>query len=459
MDIHSHSFCRIDYIKLVLFVKAIMAIPKEIHIKNNSLPDEPGIYFMKDKTGVVVYIGKATSLKKRVTSYFTKAHDKRIAEMVSKISAIDYIETPTVIEALVLEANQIRKFQPYYNVRQRDDKSFLYLGITNEDFPRPLFYRGLELERMEIDPFKLELSTKAKKKFIALFGPYTSGHSLRVALDLVRKIIPWSVCQPGEKRPCFYHQIKKCPGVCVGSISKSDYRKIIKNLILFFEGRKGKLIRDLEKQMKKLSTEHEFEEAAILRNKIFSLNHIQDVSLITGDDELPYTKEPGGMIDLEGRIEGYDISLISGTAAVGSMVVFKEGKPSKKDYRKFRIKTIEGTNDVAMMQEVIERRLRRAANFPNAWPLPELMVIDGGLGQVNIVREVLDDKGVDIPIVGIAKGYMRKQDRLVFDKGSDELRRLAEVAKPLFQRVRDEAHRFAIKYHKQVRGKKFIPNK
>ncbi len=428
-------------------------IPKNIKIKNRKLPDEPGVYFYYDKNGELLYIGKATSLKNRVGSYFTKAHDNRISQLVAKIAKIDYIITPTVIEALVLEANQIKAHQPPFNILQRDDKSFLYLVLTNEDFPKPLLMRGLELEHLGINPFDKELSAKAKKKFLAVYGPYTSGYSLKKALDYIRKIIPWSDCEPPEissrSRPCFYRHIRRCPGVCNGEISKSDYRKIIRQLMLFFDGKKTQLVKKLELEMKKASKERRFEEAAGLRNKIFALKHIQDVAFITREDvELPVVKlREESLINLEGRIEAYDISNISGTSAVGSMVVFEEGRPAKDQYRKFKIKTVKGANDTAMMQEVMRRRLKRN------WPLPELMVIDGGKGQINAVQEILRELQIEVPIIGIAKGFDRKQDRLVFDHENYELARVAKRGKEIFQKARDEAHRFAVKYHRELRSK------
>jgi len=436
-------------------------ISSNIKIKNQTLPDFPGVYFFYDKNQNLLYIGKATSLKKRVSSYFSKAHDRRIAEMVSQIARIDYLETPTVIEALVLEANQIKAKSPKYNILERDDKSFLYLTISNEDFPRPILYRGLDLEKLEINPFDRHLSTKAKKYFLAVFGPYTSGSALRKSLDIIRKIIPWSDCRPpavtGKTKACFDVHIGRCPGVCSGAIEKKAYRKIIRNLILFFEGKKNSLIVSLKKDMKKAAAEKRFEEAGKIRNKIFALEHIQDVAVISREDsELPFAKLKDVSFDLRGRIEAYDISNISGTSAVGSMVVFEDGQPDKKSYRKFKIKTVKGANDTAMLEEVLRRRLLRAEKQPGAWPLPEVFVIDGGEGQVNRANQILEEFKIKIPVIGLAKGFDRKQDRLVFKANDKELAQLATSGKELFQQVRDEAHRFAVKYHRQLRGRKFI---
>lgn len=441
--------------------KVVAMIPPSIVIKNGALPDNPGVYFYYDVKGELLYIGKATSLKKRVGSYFTKAHDARIGELVHRIARIDYIEVPTVIEALVLEANQIRAHQPPYNVLQRDDKSFLYLCITNEDFPKPVLLRGLDLERMDIRPFSKELSPKARQKFLAVFGPYTSGRSLRTALDLVRKTIPWSTCTPPASpgvKPCFDAQIGKCPGVCTGAISKRAYRAIIRQLVMFFSGDKDKLLRQLRRDMTAAAKEKRFEDAAALRNRVFALEHIHDVSLIIKDD-VPSTVHHApstGFIDINGRLEAYDIAHTSGTSNVASMVVFEDGKPLKSAYRKFRMKSFEGSNDVGAMEEVLRRRLQRAVTSATTWPLPELMIIDGGEVQVERVQRVLDEFGFRVPIVGIAKGFDRKQDRLVYDTTNKELQRVVTTFKEVLQHARDEAHRFAGSYHRVLRSKRSL---
>ncbi len=438
-------------------------IPPFIHILNGELPDTPGVYFYYDLNDRLLYIGKATSLKKRVGSYFTKAHNGRIADLVANIARIDYVQTPTVIEALVLESNHIRKNQPPYNILSRDDKSFLYLCITNEDFPKPVLFRGLDLERMGIQPFTKTLSPVAKKKFLAVFGPYISSRSLRTALDLVRRSIPWSTCEYQEGgRPCFDAQIGRCPGVCIGAISKKDYRKIIRQLIQFFEGKKTSIVKQMMKEMKRAALAKDFELAAGLRNKINALEHVNDVALITREDDWSVQSEvsppamgesEGAFINVLGRVEAYDIANISGTSNVASMVVFENGQPNKAAYRKFKIKSFDGANDVAAMEEVLRRRLNRITTSPTTWPAPDIMVIDGGEGQVNRVKEVLADLGFAIPIIGIAKGFDRKQDRLVYDESNPELRRIAESSKEILQRARDEAHRFAGAYHRVLRSR------
>jgi excinuclease ABC subunit C len=414
-------------------------IQAAIKIKNGELPDTPGVYLMKDAKGKIIYVGKATSLKRRVSSYFTRPRDERISQMVSEIRSIDYIQKPTAIEALILEANLIKYYFPPYNVKDKDNKSFLYLVITKEDFPRPLLIRGTEL------------GDDAPKKYKAVFGPYTSPRSLRAALDLIRKAIPWSTCTPGQKRPCFYVHLKQCPGVCVGEISKKDYGKIIRDLIKFFEGKKDVILKDYKKQMKAASKAKRFEEAGELRDRIYFFEHIQDIAILKReDDHVDHIREGEAPVNIFGRIEGYDISNISGTSTVSSMVVFEDGAPAKQEYRKFRIRTVQGSNDVAAMRETLVRRFR------NSWRHPDLILIDGGWPQVNAAKQVVQHFELGIPVVGLAKGPDRDKDELICDEKNLDICRLCEKHKDILVAVRDEAHRFAISYHRKVRSRKML---
>lgn len=391
------------------------------------IPEEPGVYFMKGAKGEILYIGKAGNLKRRVSSYFLRPHDARIQKLVSLIRKIDYQETDTALEALILESALIKKYSPPFNIREKDDKSFLYVVITNEEFPRVLLARGKNVNEI-----------KYKKKF----GPFVAASSVREALRILRKIFPWHTHDPEKigtyKRPCFEYEVGLCPGVCIGAISKKDYAKIIKNLSLFFEGKKDKVIAMFNKEMRAASKREEYEKAERIKRKIFALQHIQDTALIHDDDILSLSETaPHGT-----RIEGYDISNISGTAAVGSMVVFVNGVPDKNEYRKFKIQTVTGPNDIAMLREVLTRR------FHNKWTLPDLILIDGGKGQVNVANEVLHELGISIPVVGLAKGAERKRNDLIGTLPSG-------FAMETLIQVRDEAHRFAISYHKRVRGREF----
>ncbi len=416
-------------------------IPASIKIKNKELPDVPGVYLMKDKKGSVIYVGKAVSLKRRVRQHFERPHGPHIPEMTRQVVEIDYVEKPTALEALILEANLIKHYWPKYNVLQKDNKSFMYLAITDEEYPRPLLVRGTDLD------------DDAAKKYKVVFGPYTSSRSLKAALDLVRKAFPWSNCIPGQKRACFNHHLKLCPGVCIGVADKKVYQKTIRDLIKFFEGKKEDILKAYQKGMKKASKEKRYEEAASLRNKIFFLEHIQDVAVLKRDDEQVDRIKPGeGMaVNLFGRIEGYDISNISGTSQVASMVVFENGAPAKAEYRKFKIKTVEGSNDVASMRETLMRRLKH-----REWRKPDLILIDGGLPQVHAAEEVLHHLNIQIPVVGIAKGRERKRNDIICSRVSVELCDLCNKYVDLLASVRDEAHRFAIAYHRKVRSKRFL---
>jgi excinuclease ABC subunit C len=396
----------------------------DVRVKNDVLPETPGVYLMKDAKGRLLYVGKAGNLRRRVSSYFSRPHDARIEKLVSEIKKIDYIETDTALEALILEASLIKNRRPPYNIKDKDDKSFLYIEVTKDEFPRVVLVRGK--------------SARGGKRF----GPFTSASSVRTALKIIRKIFPFSVHPPemvGKfTRPCFDYEIGLCPGTCVGKADRKDYLINIRNIEKLLDGHKRTVIRSLERRMVASSARLEFEEAQILKRQIFSLQHIEDTALISHDDISSISSWRGPH-----RIEGYDISNISGTAAVGSMVVFIDGKPDKAEYRMFKIRTVKGANDVGMIQEVIRRR------FGNSWAFPDLILVDGGLGQVNAAREVLTESKMKIPVVGMIKGPDRKDTRLV---GSIT----GIIDKGVLVRVRDEAHRFAINFHRRLRSANMI---
>ena len=395
-----------------------------------NLPESPGVYLMKGTRGEVLYIGKAGNLRRRVASYFLRSHDSKIEKLLSEIRKIDYRKTETAIEALILESQLIKKYEPPYNAREKDDKSFLYVEIIKEEFPRVLLVRGK--------------NTAVGQPY---YGPFTSAMSIREALRIIRKIFPYSI-HPSRKqeigdrkqgRACFDYELGLCPGTCIGAISRTEYLKNIRNIKLFLSGKKKLLLRKLEKEMRTASKKLEFEKAEKLRRQIFALRHIRDVAVITD--------EKVGIWDLgfgafPQRIEGFDISNISGTSAVGSMVVFSRGKPNKDEYRKFRISTITQSDDVGMIKEVLRRR------FNNPWSYPALILIDGGKGQVNAAKSVLNEFGLSLPVVGIAKGVSRRKNEFVGYKPTEE-------EKKVLVRVRDEAHRFAISYHRKLRDRSF----
>ncbi len=417
-------------------------IPKRIKIKGGELPNRPGVYLYKDKDGEILYIGKATSLKRRVNSYFNRPQEARIEKMLKLAVEIDYIQKPTAIEALILEANLIKRYMPPFNIRDKDSKSFLYLVITKDPYPKPLLIRGNELP------------DDSAKRYKAVFGPYTSPRALRAALELVRKVFPWSTCEPGRKRACFYYHLKQCPGVCIEAIGTREYAKTIRDLIKFFEGKKEDLLKKYRREMKKASKEQRFEEAADYRNKIQFLEHIQDIAILKREEpEQDAASEDVKGVEIFGRVEGYDISNISGTSSVASMVVFENGAPAKAEYRKFRIKTVEGSNDVASIREVLTRRFR------NDWRLPDVILIDGGKPQVNAAREVVDFLSPGIPVVGLAKGAARKKNELICDPEDSPFCASCRKHLDILIAVRDEAHRFAVTYHKKLRGRRSLSSK
>jgi excinuclease ABC subunit C len=409
--------------------------------KIKGLPKSPGVYEFRDKQGKILYIGKATSLKDRVGSYFLKnAHLDRpnIEPMVLQVSDIKIHETDSVLEALILESNLIKKHQPKYNVMSKDDKSFGYFVVTKEKFPRVIIL------------WKTELGKVPAKK---IYGPYLSKYQMNIALKLIRRIFPFHSNKQQTEKGCLDFQIGKCPGPHAGAISQKDYLKNIHGIEMILQGKKKGLLTELKKQMRASAKNNEFEKAAEARNRIFALEHIRDVALIANDENFQFPISNFQKM----RIEGYDISNIAGDYAVGSMVVFTNGKPDKSQYRKFKIKTVSGIDDVGMMREVLYRR------FNNNWPKPDLMILDGGKGHLNMAQKVIGDLKLGIPIIAVAKGQTRKkldvyQSKflLTFLGKNEELRKnysniLSDIK--LLERIHNEAHRFAISYHKNLRRK------
>ena len=545
------------------------------------LPDRPGVYLMKDSRGRVLYVGKAQSLRSRVRQYWQagrgNAQPLRIESAIDRVVDVDYTLTDTVSEALLLEANLVKRFQPRFNVRLKDDKSYPFIKVTlADDFPR------------------VERTRKLPQDGSRYFGPYASASSVDEAMNLIRRLFPFRTCTieiaDGVRalpRPCLLYHIKRCQGPCIGAIDRDAYRADIDQVMLFLDGRQEKVARALRKEMEVASDGLEFERAAALRDKVRSIERtmesqkmaaysrvdedvlgfarsgseaavqifaIRDGKTISrdvfvlenlgdGPDEeglsafvmqyyatagsvpprvlvprvlpdaaeleaflagrrgrkaqllVPRRGEGRALMELaarnagetlareqarwladEGktlaaleeladalglaapplRIECYDISNIQGSNTVGSMVVFEEGRPRSGEYRRFRIKSVEGPNDFASHQEVLRRRFARsqAAEEGSAeelrWRLPDLVVIDGGKGQVSAARSVMDAMGLhDLPVVGLAK-----EREELFLPGQSVPIVLPATSQALYmvQRLRDEAHRFAITYHRKLRA-------
>lgn len=399
-------------------------------LKKFTLPDTPGIYQFRDERNIL-YIGKAASLADRVRSYFaTDLGDTRspaIVGMVQKATKLTWITTDSVLEALILEANLIKKIQPPYNVDQKDNKSWNYVVVTKEPFPRIHTARGREL----FDP---QTKTGAEKSK-AIFGPFVHGGSLKEALKLIRKIFPYrDTCMPESGRPCFNRQIGLCPGVCTGEVGQKEYAQTIRNITELFSGKMGSLRRRLEREMKEAARREDFEVAEQLRRQVQSLAHIRDTSLIKDE----YRASTGGAF----RIEAFDVAHTSGRETVGVMVVVSGGEPDKGQYRKFNIKTA-ANDDNASLSEVLERRLAHPE-----WPLPRLIVVDGGSAQVRTTERVLRAAGVGIPVAGVVKDEFHRPKRLIgaISKAHEKDILLANA----------EAHRFAIGFHRAKRQKSMI---
>jgi excinuclease ABC subunit C len=407
--------------------------------KLKKLPDKPGVYVFKlkienekGKAGEILYIGKATSLRDRVRSYFAgdvfETRGPRIEKMIEEAEDIEWQETDSALEALILEANLIKKYQPKYNAREKDQKSWNYVVITKEDFPRVLLVRARELQ-MKWDPDDMKYS----------FGPYPHGGQLKEALKIIRKIFPFR----GEKDPVetkrqksyLNEQIGIVPKFRLGDVSKKEYAKTVRNLQLFFEGKKGKLLKELEKEMKATAKEEKFEKAAQLRNQIFSLEHIKDVSLIKNISTNNYSLSTV-------RIEGYDVAHTAGKETVGVMVVVEDGEPKKSDYRMFKIRRSREGSDTDALREVLERRLEHAE-----WPLPKVIAIDGGRAQRNIAVKVLEQAGIQIPVVSVVKDQRHKPREILGD------RQIKVKYESDILIANNEAHRFAQNHHKKLRDR------
>ena len=546
------------------------------------LPDRPGVYLMKGTRGDVLYVGKAQSLRSRVRSYWQKhggyGEVHRIREVIDRVADVEYTLTDSVSEALLLEANLIKRYRPRFNVRLKDDKSYPYIKITlGDDFPR------------------IERTRKLLNDGSRYFGPYASASSVDESMNLVRRLFPFRTCtidirdgQRALQRPCLLYHIKRCQGPCIEAISKADYRADITQVELFLEGRQETLVRALGDEMGAAAEREDYERAAGLRDKIRAIErtresqkmaafarteldlvglarqdsqaavqlfairngkligrdvYLLDAARDAGDDEVIegfllqyYTRATsvpsqvfipsrlsdtadveaflaarrGGPVHLhvpqrgekrelmalatrnatetlareqarwladQGktlvaleelaealglpgpplRIECYDISNFQGRESVGSMVVFEDGKPRSGEYRRFRIRSVTGSNDFASHQEVLRRRFRRATageegnEEERRWKLPDLVIVDGGKGQVSAAKEVLDELGLhDLPLAGLAK---EREELFLPGRADPVLLPPTSSALYLVQRIRDEAHRFAIAYHRDLRSK------
>ncbi len=376
-----------------------------------NIPRSPGIYFWLNSSNKVLYVGRATNLKNRLSQYFLSNVDPRIKEMVSQARKIKTIQTETVLEAIILEAKYIKKYWPKYNIKNRDDRSFIYVIIPKKDFSYPLTIRGKDLAKYS--PDKNEI-----------FGPYQSLTLIKNALRIIRRIFPYGTCSPNSGRACFDYQIGLCPGSCLGDVNKKDYRKNIKKISLLLQGKKEFLL-------KKISKENP--------NQARALQHLQDVSLL---------EREAGLAKIGfNRIEAYDISHFSGKEAYGSMVVLDSyGQPDKKEYRLFKIKNDFLSDDLRALKEVLSRRLEH-----QEWPQPDLILIDGGRPQLEFLSKLFKKYKIE-NVVGLSKF---SGDKLVFLSSSDTFQKKVNNIKNNLLLARDEAHRFANSARKRNLKNKF----
>ena len=428
----------------------------KLKAKLSQLPNEPGVYLHKDAQGKIIYIGKASLLKRRVSSYFQKNHrDIKTPILVENIVDVDWIVTSSEIEALFLESELVKRHKPLYNIELRDDKNFLYIKIsTNEEFPRVSYVRRPQDDKA------------------TYFGPFVSGGSVRTAMRYLRRIFPYITDAAWPKVSALQHQIGVSPPP---DITPAQYKTTIRKLVMVLQGKSTRLMTELERAMTKAAKAKNYEEAALLRDQFLALKSLsrkvvfgkEETFDLTLDQALSGLAERLGLPSAPKRIEAYDISNFAGGDAVSSMIVFTNGLPDQREYRHFKMRT-KGPNDFAMMAETMRRRF----SGKHDWRLPDVILIDGGKGQLSSVSEVLNELGVKIPRFGLAKRYeevirlsdevsgtaaIRPQegDELITEDIFTTLRiRHSSPTLQLLQRVRDEAHRFAVSYHTHLRDKR-----
>jgi len=451
------------------------------------LPKSSGVYvFKKDRE--FLYIGKASNLKERVKNHFpSRSEGERRTNVlrtqqpayrdnlfINQVSKIGYLKTDSEIEALILEANLIKKYQPRYNIVWKDDKNYFYVGITKENFPRIFMTHQPKLKSKKI-PSSPPSFSLCENSVINYIGPFVDGASLKQTLKVLRKVFPFRTCKTLPKRPCLWYQIGRCPAPCFIR-SKNEYRKNIKNLMKILQGKKNQVLKNLKKEMKKASDLQNYEKAAKVRNqiaalekvlahaKIFELEAPQKVNwpqiqkILQKVLKIKKGRHPPATLPFHGplsRIEAYDISNIQGQEATGSMVTFVRGLPDKNFYRKFKIRIAGKPNDIAMIKEVLSRRFEHPE-----WLYPDLILIDGGKAQLNATLTVLNQhksvKSASISVLALAK----KENKLYIENRKKPilLKSLPGEIFNLILQLRDEAHRFAISYHRKLRDMTLLEN-
>ena len=416
------------------------------------IPPKPGVYLFLDQGGKPLYVGKAANLKNRLGAYLGKKTllERKTRLLVQEAKKLKIIILPSEFEALLLEANLIKQFQPQYNIKLKDDKHYLYIKITREKYPQV----GV---------------ARRQTANAELFGPYPSAKTVRLLLREIRRIFPYRSCRIMPPKPCLYYQINLCPAPCVNQDKNSTlfYRRQIGQIKKLLEGKSNRLVKEYDQKMRQEAKKENFEKAAYfkeIKEKIIWLTEGRTAPEIWLEEIFPQEAAeqraqalfkilkdyyPNLKSPLR-RIEAYDIANISGREATGSMVVFKNGEPDSSSYRQFKIRTKDKPDDPAMIKEIIGRRLNNSQ-----WPYPDLILVDGGKGQVGTALKALEEKKQNIPVVGLAK----KEEEIVIKKGN--LYKILKInpsspALLLLRQARDEAHRFAQRYHHWLRTKKLV---
>lgn len=405
---------------------------KSQEFKKLNIPKKPGVYFFK-KDEEIIYIGKATSLKDRVGSYFgvdlISTRGPALVDMVTQSISIEWIETDSVLEALILEAELIKKHQPKYNTKEKDNKSFYMVGITDDTLPRVVLVRARNITlKEEIKRLNIKYT----------FGPYPNGGALRDAMRIIRRIFPYidgdSLKKDNQE---FYRQLGLTPDTRENTVSEA-YQENIKHIRDFFAGKKKKILVELEKKMYSLAKEQKFERASLVKRQIFALTHINDVALMKKEY---FDTNIGNTV----RIESYDIAHMSGKNMVGVMTVVVGNQKAQNEYKKFIIRGNTGADDTKALREILERRFNH-----EEWGIPDVVVIDGGQAQINVGQQVLKELGKNIPVVAVLKDEKHKPKDILGDK------QIIEKYKEQILLSNAEAHRFAITFHREKRGKNFL---
>lgn len=400
--------------------------------KIETLPKTAGVYLFKSGKETI-YIGKAINIINRVKNHFQQP-SYRDNLFIDKVNKIGYLETNSEIEALILEANLIKKHQPKFNVVWRDDKNYFYVAITKDE--RPNIY-----------------ITHQRNDRAEYVGPFVEGTALKKTLRFLRKAFPYYTPKNHSKLDCTYCHLGLCPGPTPNLL---EYKKNIKKLILILKGKRGAVLNSLRKEMKGLSKDKRFEEAGKIRDRIYNLQQVMSHTRVIENSKAPLIPNAGltlsriiGTKKMVSRIECYDVSNIQGKSATSSMVVFEGGKPNKSQYKKFKIKMESEPNDIAMLKETLQRRFSH-----KDWPLPEVILIDGGIAQLNVAIKTKNEKSSEIKVISIAK-----KNKDLYIEGRESFISLKTLPREIYNlilQLDDEAHRFAISYHKKLRKKNLL---